>query len=92
MTRKYHKGRGTGILFVTSCISAPQDNSECFAITNEMRQNQVKLNRMKKHSFLLNKGNIFSQEAHALQDKIGNCGAEKIREQQMVVEHMRNDI
>eukprot|EP00972_Heterocapsa_arctica_P082688 12183443-Heterocapsa_arctica.AAC.1 len=31
-------------------ISAPQDNSEGFAITHDMRQNQVKLNRItKKH-------------------------------------------
>eukprot|EP00972_Heterocapsa_arctica_P066304 9781160-Heterocapsa_arctica.AAC.1 len=64
---KYHKGRGNSISFVKNHISAPQDTSEGFAITEEMRQNQVMLNRMRKHRFLVAKGKGHTQEAYAWQ-------------------------
>eukprot|EP00972_Heterocapsa_arctica_P094901 13994376-Heterocapsa_arctica.AAC.1 len=39
-----HKGKRKDISFVRNLISAPQDNSEGFAITQEVTQNQVMLN------------------------------------------------
>eukprot|EP00972_Heterocapsa_arctica_P087648 12925004-Heterocapsa_arctica.AAC.1 len=85
-------GRGTDISFVKKTISAPQDNSEGIAITTDTRQQQLKLNRMKKHSVLANKGTGHIREACALQAKIGTCGIEAIRAQENIVEHMRKEI
>eukprot|EP00972_Heterocapsa_arctica_P007192 1049449-Heterocapsa_arctica.AAC.1 len=39
-----------------------------------MRKNQVMLNSMRKHRFLVAKGKGHTQEAYALQSKIGDCG------------------
>eukprot|EP00972_Heterocapsa_arctica_P076771 11323654-Heterocapsa_arctica.AAC.1 len=49
--------------FVQTTITTPQDNNEGFAITSEMRQHQLKLNIMQKHSYLVNKWKSHTQEA-----------------------------
>eukprot|EP00972_Heterocapsa_arctica_P018732 2771017-Heterocapsa_arctica.AAC.1 len=45
-------GRGKEISFVKKARSAPQDNSEGSAITEEIKKNQAMLNIMRKHRFL----------------------------------------
>eukprot|EP00972_Heterocapsa_arctica_P016895 2494282-Heterocapsa_arctica.AAC.1 len=42
-----YKGRGQKTIYIKNTISPPQDNSAGFAITEEMRKVQLKLNRMR---------------------------------------------
>eukprot|EP00972_Heterocapsa_arctica_P114907 16445034-Heterocapsa_arctica.AAC.1 len=85
-------GRGKEISFVKNTISAPQDQSKGFATIEDMRENQVMLNRMREHRFLVAKGTGHTAEAYALQSRVGDCGMDVIREQEAVVEKMRADI
>eukprot|EP00972_Heterocapsa_arctica_P012994 1908673-Heterocapsa_arctica.AAC.1 len=43
-----YKGRRQKATYVKNTISPPQDNSEGFATTEDMRKTQLKLNRMRK--------------------------------------------
>eukprot|EP00972_Heterocapsa_arctica_P053935 7944814-Heterocapsa_arctica.AAC.1 len=44
---KEFKGRGQKVTYVKNTIAPPQDNTQGFAITEEMRKTQLKLNRMR---------------------------------------------
>ena len=52
VTGKEYKGRGTEIKYVRNTIAPPQDDSQGFAITAEMRDTQHKLNRLRKYQML----------------------------------------
>eukprot|EP00972_Heterocapsa_arctica_P113683 16438496-Heterocapsa_arctica.AAC.1 len=46
---KEFKGRGQPVVYIKNTIAPPQDNTEGFAINEEMREAQLKLNRMRKY-------------------------------------------
>eukprot|EP00972_Heterocapsa_arctica_P006377 935512-Heterocapsa_arctica.AAC.1 len=86
------KGRGQTLTYVKNTISAPQDNSEGFAITAGTRKQKLTLNRMRKHQVLVNKGLENSKEGAALYFKLENAGIEAIRELEIKVDSMRFQI
>eukprot|EP00972_Heterocapsa_arctica_P054008 7957038-Heterocapsa_arctica.AAC.1 len=49
---KVFKGRGQKVTYVKNTISPPQDNTEGFAITEQMSKTQLALNRMRKYQML----------------------------------------
>eukprot|EP00972_Heterocapsa_arctica_P100172 14770936-Heterocapsa_arctica.AAC.2 len=49
------KGRGQQPTYVKNTISAPQDNSEGYAIAGEIRKVQLTFNKMRKHHIIVNK-------------------------------------
>eukprot|EP00972_Heterocapsa_arctica_P032334 4766775-Heterocapsa_arctica.AAC.2 len=51
---QYFRG-GQQVTYVKHIIAPPQDNSEGFAITEDMKTTQMKLNIMRKYQMLVNK-------------------------------------
>eukprot|EP00972_Heterocapsa_arctica_P093893 13847710-Heterocapsa_arctica.AAC.1 len=49
---KEFKGRGQKVVYVKNTIAPPQDNTEGFAITEDMRKAQLTMNRMRKCQML----------------------------------------
>eukprot|EP00972_Heterocapsa_arctica_P099789 14720874-Heterocapsa_arctica.AAC.1 len=64
--------------YVKTTFSAPQDNSEGYAISGEMSKVQLTLNRMKKRHILVNKGLAHSTEGAQPYDQLENAGTEAI--------------
>eukprot|EP00972_Heterocapsa_arctica_P106505 15687859-Heterocapsa_arctica.AAC.1 len=64
------RGRGQTVVYVKNTISPPQDNTEGFAITEEMRKTQLTMNRMRKYQMLSNKKQESHEEGKALHYKL----------------------
>ena len=58
------------MVYVENTISPPQDNTEGFAITEEMRKTQLKMNRMRKYQMLINKNKQYDEEGQELHYKL----------------------
>jgi hypothetical protein len=65
-----YKGRGMPVSYVANTISAPQDNTEGFAITEKIRSTQLTMNRMRKYQMLCNKKQQYNDEGQVLSYKL----------------------
>jgi hypothetical protein len=70
VTGKEYKGRGAEIKYVRNTIAPPQDDSQGFAITAEMRDTQHKLNRLRKYQMLKQKHKEHEREGTTLYQQL----------------------
>ncbi len=78
-------------LTLTNTIAPPQDNTEGYAITTEMRNTQLKLNRMRKYRMLANKKQETREEGQILRQKLkGKIALEQLQDIATKLDEMRN--
>ena len=93
VTGKEYKGRGTEIKYVRNTIAPPQDDSQGFAITAEMRDTQHKLNRLRKYQMLKQKHKEHEREGTTLYQKLeGEVAYEHLQAIEEKLDSMRNKL
>jgi hypothetical protein len=88
-TGKEYKGRGQDTTYVRNKIAPPQDDTEGFAITEEMRRTQLKMNRMRKYQMLTHKNKENEEEGKLFFQKLeGEVAHEHLKEIEAKLEEM----
>jgi hypothetical protein len=88
-----YKGRGRQVAYVKNTIAPPQDNTEGFAITEEMRRTQHTMNRMRKYQMLTNKKQQYGEEGQVLNYKLeGKVALHYLKEIEEQMDNIRNKL